>query len=113
EVASRIFQGVQQPVCIVMASRGAEGNPDTPARARFRALPVGRREVKFDALAKATLGDDDWVNCPDLWEGPFLPARKGDWAAFPSLESLFRYNGAGVQTKRTWVIAPDTESLSR
>src|SRR5205823_5909260 len=47
EVATRIFQGVQQPVCIVLASRSAKSQKDTPATVRFQALPAGRRAEKF------------------------------------------------------------------
>lgn len=53
-VASRIFQGVQQPVCIVLAARtGRRGG--VLARVRYRALPTGRREEKFAALAPSLL----------------------------------------------------------
>ena len=47
------------------------------------------------------------------WRAPFLPASKGEWATFPPLEDLFVYNGSGVMPGRTWVIAPDKESLQR
>ena len=43
EVATRIFPGVQQTVCIVLASRSAKNNPDVPAKVRFLALPTGPR----------------------------------------------------------------------
>ena len=111
EVPTRIFQGVQQPVCIVLASRSTESKPDIPAKVRFHALPAGRREEKFDALRNLRFGPTDWMECPDEWRAPFLPASKGAWATFPKLEDFFVYNGSGVQPKRTWVIAPDPESL--
>jgi hypothetical protein len=111
EVNTRIFQGVMQPVCIVMASRSKATNADTPAKVRFRALPFGKREQKFEALAAMRLRDPDWIEAPSGWRAPFLPASKGAWARYPKLEELFIYNGSGVQTKRTWVIAPDSESL--
>jgi predicted helicase len=44
EVATRIFQGVQQPVCIVLASRSNTGEADKPAAVRWRALPLGPRQ---------------------------------------------------------------------
>jgi hypothetical protein len=46
EVNTRIFQGVQQPVCIVLASRSPNGTSGTnmPAIVRFGSLPLGRRE---------------------------------------------------------------------
>ena len=111
EVNTRIFQAVQQPVCIVMASRSAKSDGETPAKVLFHALPKGRREEKFKALSVLRLKSKAWTECPSDWRAPFLPASQGAWAAYPKLEDLFVYNGSGVQTKRTWVIAPDAGSL--
>lgn len=111
EVNTRIFQGVQQPVCIVLASRSASNNPETPAAVRFRALPDGHRREKFTALSEVSLDDGHRTACPADWRAPFLPASTGAWAAFPKLEDLFLYNGSGVMPGRTWIIAPDPASL--
>ncbi len=89
EVPTRVFQGVQQPACIVLAARLANTDPARPARVRFRALPAGRREEKFAAIAALTLEADGWTDCPDEWRAPFLPAPTGDWASFPALEAFF------------------------
>ncbi|MGB3976344.1 MAG: type ISP restriction/modification enzyme [bacterium] len=113
EVNTRIFQGVQQPICIVLASRSSKCNPDIPADVRFRSLSLGHRNKKFDELAEIKITDEIWVNCPAEWSAPFLPASKGAWTSFPSLEDFFIYNGAGVMPGRTWIIAPDPESLIR
>jgi len=113
DVPTRIFQGVQQPVCIVLAARTRNKDPGVPARVRFRALPKGRREDKFAALTTLSLNQDAWVDCPSGWRAPFLPGAAGAWADFPALEDLFIYNGSGVMPGRTWVIAPDAESLRR
>ena len=40
-------------------------------------------------------------------------AATGAWATYPKLEDLFTYNGSGVMPGRTWIIAPDSESLER
>ena len=111
EVATRIFQGVQQPVCIVLAARKTGKVSDIPARVRFRALPEGDRNNKFAALNELTLDDDAWVNCSPEWRAPFLPDAVGLWATLPALEDLFSYNGSGVMPGRTWIIAPDAGSL--
>lgn len=111
DVPTRIFQGVQQPVCIVLASRSAKKKPAVPAAVHFRALPFGKRDSKFDALANITLAGEGWVECPTEWRAPFLPASTGAWATFPKLEELFDWNGSGVMPGRTWVIAPDAQSL--
>ena len=83
----------------------------TPARVRFRALPKGRREDKFKALAALSLDGKDWIDCPADWRAPFLPAFGGKWADFAALGGLFVYDGSGVMPGRTWIIAPDKETL--
>jgi len=113
EVATRIFEGVQQPICIMLVSRSPDADPETPARVRFRALPAGRRQQKFDALAAVTLDGDGWADCSSESRAPFLPQSVGAWATYPALDDLFLYNGSGVMPGRTWVIAPDAESLAR
>jgi hypothetical protein len=112
EVNTRIFQDVQQPVCIVLASRStAKSDSETPAKVLFLALPSGHRLEKFKALAALRTDGKAWVECPSDWRAPFLPASTGAWATYPKLEDLFVYNGSGVQPKRTWVVAPDPDSL--
>jgi hypothetical protein len=112
EVATRIFQGVQQPVCIVLAARKLSKNAEAPAQVHFGMLPKGSREEKFTALSKLSLGGTDWVDCPSGWRDPFLPAAVGAWAAFSTLKELFIYDGSGVMPGRTWIIAPDKETLN-
>ena len=113
EVNTRVFQAVQQPVCIVLASRSPKAREDTPAIVRFRALPAGHRRDKFKALMNLRLGGAGWVECSTEWRAPFLPAATGAWSTFPALADLFVYNGSGVMPGRTWVIAPDALSLQR
>ena len=110
-VNTRIFEGVQQPVCIVMALRKSKDSPDTPARVRFRALPEGPRAVKFAALDGIGLDDDGWVDAANEPRAAFLPPGAASWIGYPALEDLFVYNGSGVMTGRTWVIAPDAQTL--
>jgi hypothetical protein len=111
DVPTRIFQGVQQPVCIVLAARKLGKSHDEPARVWFHALPEGKREDKFEALAQLSLVASDWRPCPIDWRAPFLPAATDEWESFPALSELFAYNGSGVMPGRTWIIAPDAESL--
>jgi Type ISP C-terminal specificity domain len=112
EVATRIFQGVQQPVCIVLAARKLGKSAEKPASVRFCSLTKGRREEKFVELSKLMLDGSDWVNCPSGWRDPFLPAAAGAWATFPVLKDIFIYDGSGVMAGRTWIIAPDVASLN-
>jgi hypothetical protein len=112
-VNTRIFQGVQQPVCIVLAARTPKNDPAVPARVRFRALPKGRREEKFEALASLGLNDAGWIDAAAGWREPFLPAAAGVWATFPKLAELVDDAGSGVMPGRTWIIAPDAQSLAQ
>jgi predicted helicase len=113
EVNTRIFQGVQQPVCIVIASCSPKKKPDVPATVRFTALPVAHRKSKLDALSNLHLDNSKWEECSSEWRSPFLPASSGTWSSYPKLDDLFVYNGSGVMPGRTWIIAPDADSLKR
>lgn len=111
EVATRIFQGVQHPVCIVLASRSPANDPAKPARVRFRALAKGRREGKFTELAGVTLESKGWSDCPSAWRAPFLPEFSGGWGDFVPLDGVIGDVGSGVMSGRTWVIAADKVTL--
>ena len=113
EASTRIFQAVQQPVCIVVAARWRGGPKDGLAKVHWRALPAGHRSGKFEALSALQLDAPGWVDCPAEERAPFLPASVGAWPTYPALEDFFDYNGSGVMPGRTWVIAPDAESLHR
>lgn len=113
KVSTRIFQGVQQPICIVMALRQTnQGSPDT-ARVHYRVLPAGNRIAKFKALASISLDDDQWNDCPSDPRAPFLPKTAGQWAGYAPLADLFDYDGSGAMPGRIWPIAPDRASLAR
>ena len=112
-VGSRIFQAVQQPVCIVLALRRSAEINEQPATVRFRSLSEGPRELKFQELAGLKIDDEIWVEAQADWRAPFLPAGAAAWVSYPALDDLFKYNGSGVMTGRTWVIAPDAESLRK
>lgn len=109
--ATRIFEGVQQTVCIVMALRKSKDSPETPARVRFRTLPEGARAVKFAALAGIGLDDEGWVEAASDPRAPFLPEGAANWIGYPSLDDLFEFQGPGVMPGRPWVIAPDVATL--
>ena len=113
DVATRIFQGVQQPVCIVMALRRHDQCPESPGTVRYRQLPRGDRRKKFNALSAIGLDDDGWTECSSGPRASFLPSATGSWAGFAPIEDVFEYDGSGVMPGRTWVIAPDKESLER
>jgi hypothetical protein len=111
DVPTRIFEAVQHRVCIVIASRSALADEATPSRVRFRSLPTGNRNQKFEALSAIDLDESGWQVCPTDWRAPFFPAAVGAWGTFPLLETLFIETESGVMPGRTWVIAPDVASL--
>ena len=113
EVATRIFGGVQQPICIVLALRSLKNDPAKPARVRFRALAKGRREAKFEELADVTLDGPGWSDAPNDWRAPFLAEHAGGWGGFVPLDAVLGDKGSGVMPGRTWIIAPDKQSLEK
>ena len=113
DVPTRIFQGVQHQVCIVLAARAPSKDRNAAAQLRYTALPKGKRETKFEALAKLSIVGPGWENGASGWREPFLPEQTGAWATFPSLGEFFGWSSPGVKTHRTWVIAPDVQSLER
>jgi hypothetical protein len=112
-VSTRIFQAVQQPVCITLAVRDGRTDAETPAPVYFRSLDRGNREAKFTELGGVSLTDAGWTECPSDWRAPFLPAGGMRWLSYPALDDLLRYSGSGVMPGRTWVVAPDAETLRR
>lgn len=112
DVPTRIFQGVQQPVCIVLAARTPEKDRNVPARIRCLTLPEGKREGKFKVLSDVSLFSDTWVEGPSGWRDPFLPERTGQWASYLPLIDIFVSTNPGIGPYRTWVIAPDSVTLA-
>jgi Type ISP C-terminal specificity domain/N-6 DNA Methylase len=112
-VATRVFEGVQQEICIVIGLRQKGKNLDTAASVRYRSLPLGNRKDKFAALSAISLFDADWISGETQWREPLLPPREGAWADFVPLMNMFSWYSPGVKTHRTWVIAPDSVTLER
>lgn len=110
-VNTRIFQGVKHNVCIVMAVRNTDAGTDEPASVKYRRLPLGHRDVKLGALPDIQLNNNSWQECPTTANAAFLPAAAGLWGSSVALADLFSMNSSGVLPGRTWVIAPDADSL--
>ena len=113
EVATRIFQGVQHPVCITIASRSPGNDPDRPARVHYRSLTKGKREAKFEELKTIRLDASGWTPGASEFRDPFLPEHSDQWGSFPPIEQLIDDRGLGSMSGRTWVVAPDADSLKR
>ena len=113
DVNTRIFQAVQQPVCIVLASRSANGagGNDVPARVRFRLLRTGAREEKFEELNAIRLNSKNWIDCPSDWRAPVPAGFDGRMGDLSEAGGSVRLQRLRRDAGRTWIIAPDTESL--
>ncbi len=110
EVATRIFQGVQQPVCIVVAVRDGTTGPEVPAPVRFTTV-TGTRHDKFAQLKALTLKGPGWVAGADGWTDPLLPAGAATWMSLPAMDDLLAWSGSGMMPGRTWVSGPSPAVL--
>lgn len=110
---TRVFGGVQQPVCIGIFARYGPARKDTPARVWYAGVE-GSQAAKFTTLAEDSgllLDGDRWQECPHEWTAPFRPGGKSAWRSAPSLGDLLPWQSTGVAPNRTWVIAPDQDTL--
>jgi len=104
---------IQTPVAIAVAVRYGKVNKDTPAKVLYSRI-VGTREEKLKALATiANFASLQWEDCPDDWLAPFRPASRGKYHDWPLLTDLFPWQQGGVKAGRTWVIAPNADTLER
>jgi hypothetical protein len=110
EVATRVFRGVQQPLCIGIFVRKGRARHERPAVIHYLAVK-GRREDKFDRLTTLTFDDPEWADCPQAWQAPLLPEQDPIWTASPLLGDLFPWSSRGVTPGRTWVYACEIETL--
>jgi hypothetical protein len=112
DIPTRVFPEVQQPLCIGIFARRGPPRRNTPATIHYLAIS-GRREDKFARLGELTFDDPAWATCPTQWQTPFLPNRNPSWTASPLLDDLFPWSSRGVTPGRTWVYAPDKETLAK
>ncbi len=110
DVPTRIFAGVQQPICITIALRDRSTGPDMPAPVRFTSV-AGTRAQKFEQLATLELRDHSWATCSEAWHAPFRPQSAKSWSSMPALDDLLAWSGSGVMPGRTWVVAPSPAVL--
>src|SRR5215207_5393483 len=75
DVPTRIFEDVQQPVCIVLAARTLGKDRTRAARLRFTSLPEGRREEKFGTLSRLALEGAGWAEGPTGWRSILIGTR--------------------------------------
>lgn len=112
DVATRVFPGVRQPLCIAIFARYGQPQASEPARIHYAPV-AGRRADKYRALEDISVESTAWLDCPTDPHGPFRPGGDSQWAVMPALEDLFPWSSRGVTPGRTWVYSPDKESLQR
>ncbi|MFD8531541.1 type ISP restriction/modification enzyme [Streptosporangium canum] len=112
DVPTRVFPGVQQPLCIGVFARYGKGDQETPALIHHVSLS-GHRSEKFAYLAKLTIDDPAWLDCVTKWRERFHPPGGDDWLSYPYLGDLMPWQSPGVQTDRTWVYASDQKTLHK
>ncbi|WP_159942087.1 type ISP restriction/modification enzyme [Nocardiopsis sp. FR6] len=113
-VSTRVFGGVQQPVCIGVFARYGPARPDVPARI-WHTDVEGLRAEKFAALEHdegLRLDGGNWRECLRGWTDPFHP-QQDRWGLLPAVGDLMPWHSPGVKTNRTWVITPDRATFNR
>jgi hypothetical protein len=104
---------IRTPVAIAICARYGQADRETPATVHYTRL-AGDRAHKLERLdAVADFDDLPWEDCPTDWHAPLRPAGTGPYFTWPQLIDLMPWQHSGVQMKRTWPIAPDTETLAR
>lgn len=111
DVATRVFKGVRQPICIGIFARYGGPRPEQPATIHYIATH-GARQGKFDQLSSLRIGEGHWQPTSTGWTDTFLPAQDSRWVDYPLLGDILPWSCRGVTTGRTWVYAPDKETLA-
>ena len=112
DVPTRIFPGVRQPLAIGLFLRTPGASEEIPATIHYRSVS-GKQADKFAALTATSLDDDEWRDCRPGWTEPLTPAAAGSWDTHPALSDVMPWYSPGVFPTRTWVCAPNAETLRR
>ena len=113
DVPTRIFQAVQQPVCIVLAARSKKKRPKSRPRSNTRSCRPASAKRNSRHWPSSSSNRRSGKTARPTGERRFCPRRPATGRRYPALDELFAYNGSGVQPGRVWIIAPDAESLER
>lgn len=107
---TRVFRGNQQPICIAVFIRRGERHGDLAAQV-YRTAVAGTFEDKCASLQRLTIDDSNWQVCPAAWTAPFTVSRRDNWNSMPTTADLMPWAAPGVKPNRTWVYAPEKETL--
>ncbi len=105
---------IQTPVAIAIAFRSThKSDIDVPAKVNYTRIE-GTRKEKLTQLGNLFEFDDlQWQECPSEWQAPFRPSGTGDFYSWPEITDLMPWQISGAQAKRTWVISPERNTLTR
>lgn len=109
-VATRLFPGVQQTLAIGIFVRGTNPDPESPARINYLEVS-GRRNEKYEALARVGVASADWREARTDWQSSFTPAADSAWDDWPAIDDLMPWTSPGVKPNRTWIYAPSRQTL--
>ncbi|MET8989371.1 type ISP restriction/modification enzyme [Nonomuraea wenchangensis] len=110
DVSTRVFPGVQQPLCIGIFARYGAGNRERPALIHHISL-AGHRSEKFAHLAELAIEGPGWADCATGWPDRLQPVEEEDWRSYPALGDLMPWQAPGVKPNRTWVYDPSPDTL--
>jgi len=104
---------IQTPVAIGIAVRYRMSRRKGAAKVHFARIE-GTRQQKLTQLdIIGGFKDIPWETCPSGWQAPFRPAGNGRYFDWSLLTDLLPWQQGGVKAGRTWVIAPDANTLER
>ncbi len=104
---------IQTPVAIAVLFRRDSCHEESPARVRYSRVKGTRAEKLLCLDGLKSFADVEWQDCPDDWQGAFLPAGSGRYFGWPLLTDLMPWQKSGAQIKRTWPIGGSPELLER
>ncbi|MFT7841111.1 type ISP restriction/modification enzyme [Saccharothrix sp. BKS2] len=111
-VNTRFFRDNQQPICVAVFVRRGQVDTTTPARIH-RTSVTGTVADKVAALGTLHADSPEWQQCSDGWHDPFQPASRTQWLSMPAMTDLMPWASPGVKPNRTWVYAPDEDTLAQ
>lgn len=107
---TRFFLGNQQPICIAIFIRRGAARPDEPAHIHYTSV-AGLVDEKSKALGELHVDDESWHDCARGWGDALLPQRLRPWETMPLVTDILPWAAPGVKPNRTWVYAPEPETL--
>ena len=118
---------IRTPVAIAVAVRVRRSGGKRPAAVWYGRIGGTRIEKLRDLENIRDLESVRWQPCPSGWQDAFRPSAAGTgigtartestgpqcYPQWPCLTDLMPWQHSGTQAKRTWPIAPDTDTLER